>query len=114
MIVNLKIIYFFLKHSTFILIFNIIVMFIFMFLYLLCNHNDPKSFYNPNPYSKSHKSVDTVDHFLLSVSIQSSVGYVHLIPVTNAAKILISLQEFIVMCCSLISVYMFIYFFMNK
>lgn len=95
------------------IIFNIIVLIVFMFLYTLCNLRDPTSFNDANPKSNI---VETkfIDHFLLSVAVQSGIGYASITPVSNTAKILVSIQEFLVMTSSLVSVYLFVYFFNKK
>lgn len=94
-------------------IFNIIVVITFMILYAWCNSMDPNSFNDANPKSNV-VATNFTDHFLLSIAIQSGVGYASVTPVTNTAKILVSIQEFIVMSAGLVSVYLFIYLFNKK
>lgn len=103
------------SHLTIIIliIFNIIVLIVFMLLYALCNLRDPTSFNDANP--KTNKvATNFVDHFLLSVAVQSGIGYASITPNTNTAKILVSIQEFMVMTSSLVSVYLFVYLFNKK
>jgi hypothetical protein len=106
---------FFSSHSAMIILvtFNIFVLFTFMILYAWCNSRDPTSFNNANPKSNII-ATNLTDHFLLSVAIQSGTGYASVTPVTNTAKILVSIQEFIVMTSGLVSVYLFIYLFNKK
>jgi len=58
---------------------------------------------NPSP-------IDIIDHFLLSAAVQSGVGLCSISPNNNTAKLLIAIQECIVMSSSLVSIYLFIYF----
>lgn len=107
---------FFLTHFNIIIlvIFNIFILLAFMLLYAMCYNSDPKSF-NDRYFENSKKvRIGLIDHFLLSVAIQSGVGYARIMPASDTAKTLVSLQQFIVMSASLVSVYIFIYFFTRR
>ena len=96
-------------HSTIVVlfIFNIIILFTFTLLYNLCERNNKKSFYkadNPSPSS-------IIDHFLLSIGIQSGVGLTSISPSNDISKLLVATQQFFVMASSAIIIYVFIFFF---
>jgi hypothetical protein len=97
-------------HSTIIILltFNIIIVILFTLLYSICHAQNNKSFNNSDPHSKII-TTDILDHFLLSIAIQSGVGYASINPVSNTAKVLVSAQEFLVLTSSLLSIYLFIY-----
>lgn len=102
---------FFPSHSTIIVlvIFNITILILFTLIYTLCEMQNPNSFNNVNPKSEVVLTNFT-DHLLLSIAIQSGIGLSNITPVTNTAKILVSLQQFLVMTSGLVSIYLFIYF----
>lgn len=94
------------RHSTVIvlLIYNIIILFIFTILYYLCEINFSYSFYKEGEPKPSY----IIDHFLLSVSIQSGVGLASIIPSNNISKLLVATQQFFVMTSNAIILYLFI------
>ena len=102
---------FFPSHSSIVIlvIFNITILILFTFIYTLCEMYNPNSFNNVNPKSQIILTNFT-DHLLLSTAVQSGVGLSNITPVTNTAKILVSLQQFMVMSSGLVSIFLFIYF----
>lgn len=102
---------FYSTHSTIIILvtFNIIILLTFTLLYYLCERNNKQSFQKPNNPSP----IDIIDHLLLSVAIQSGVGLCSITPTNNTAKVLVAMQEFMVMSSSFVSIYLFIYFAKN-
>lgn len=86
--------------------FNIISLITFTLLYYLCERNISQSFKK----SDNPSSIEIIDHFLLSVAVQSGVGLCSITPNNNIAKLLVALQEFFVMSSSFVSIYLFIYF----
>ena len=93
-------------------IFNIIILVLFAILYFLCDFFDKTSFNNTKT-SQSHVST-IIDHFLLSCAIQSGVGYANTTLYNDKAKLLVFIQQFIVMTSTLLSIYLFIYFSTKK
>jgi hypothetical protein len=51
-----------------------------------------------------------MDHFLLSIAVQSGVGLCSVTPNNNIGKMLVASQQFLVMTSGFVSIYLFIYF----
>ena len=56
---------------------------------------------------KKEKKGDLIDCFYTSITIQSGVGYNGLDPVTNRAKLILMLQQFIMICANALIFYLF-------
>lgn len=90
-----------------ILIYNFIMLFLFAFLYFLCEFYDKGSFNNTNKSTNLETTI--FDHFLLSCAIQSTVGFTSITPMTNKAKLIVFIQQIIVMMSALLAIYLFIF-----
>ena len=88
-------------------LFNIFILITFTCIYNWCDTN--------GSFKKHHETTPNnfSDHLSLSISIQSGVGLSSIIPISTLSKILVSLQEFIVMTSTLISIYIIIIFSKN-
>jgi len=56
---------------------------------------------------KEEKKGNFIDCFYTSVTIQAGVGYNGLDPVTNRAKLILMLQQFIMICANALIFYLF-------
>ena len=56
---------------------------------------------------KQEKKGNLIDCFYTSVTIQAGVGYNGLDPVTNRAKLILMLQQFIMICANVLIFYLF-------
>lgn len=88
-------------------VFNIFFLLLFGILYFLCDYYDKTSF--TSTISSPKYVITTFDHFLLSCAIQSGVGYANITPCNEKTKLLVFIQEFMVMTNVLVSIYLFIY-----
>ncbi len=78
---------------TYTFIFNIIVVIIFSLIYSsMHNHNFIDSFTNTN-----NKNISYIDYLFYSLTIQSGVGLPDISAVSDIAKILAMIQQFILM-----------------
>jgi len=56
---------------------------------------------------KKEKKGNLIDCFYTSVTIQAGVGYNGLDPITNRAKLILMLQQFIMICANVLIFYLF-------
>jgi hypothetical protein len=102
------------KHNNIIILvlLNIFIVILFTFIYKVCHANDKTSFITSNIKVNANDNkvadITIIDYFLLSVAIQSGVGYASINPVTNTSKIIVSIQQFLLLFSGLIAVYLFI------
>ena len=101
------------KNYSFILLllFNVVIILLFAGLYYLCHSYCKKSFYidNSNSNSNSNSNITFVDHFLMSLSLQFGIGVSDIYPYTYNAKLIVSVQEFIILVIGLFSIFLFIF-----
>jgi hypothetical protein len=57
--------------------------------------------------TKKQDEKSFLDYFLLSVTIQSGVGYTDLFPVSYYSKIAVIIQQFLMMMTHIITLYIF-------
>jgi tagatose-1,6-bisphosphate aldolase non-catalytic subunit AgaZ/GatZ len=81
-------------------IFNILCIIVFGFIY----------WYYKNHFTKSQNTAhftygDPVDYFYLSTNIQSSVGYAGLTPITDFSKIVIMIQQVLMITSNIFLLY---------
>lgn len=89
------------------LVFHIFCIIIFALIYLsLDKHflplNEDIHRYNLDDYYKQ-----VLDYFLLSTSIQTSIGLTNLYPVSSLAKIILIFQELVMVSTHLFTLYIF-------
>lgn len=99
-------------HSSILIliIYNIFALFIFSILYYICEKNINQSFHKSSSTNNNNSPIGFIDHFLLSVAVQSGVGMCSITPTTSLAKLIVGIQEFLVMSSTFVSIYIFIYF----
>ena len=82
------------------IIFHVICIILFTFIYY--------SFRSQFIHINKDRRYETIyDFLLLSVSLQGSVGFSDLMPITNVCKLLTTLQIFIMLSTHLITIYFF-------
>jgi len=82
-------------------IFHLFCIILFAYLYLYLSDHFAFSF-NTNKQSK-----DFLDYFLLSTTIQSGIGYTDLYPISNYSKIIVIIQQFLIIMTHIITIYVF-------
>ena len=87
------------KHVIRIVIFHIICIIIFSFLYY--------NFTNDFDNEISKKNATLLDFILLATTIQVSVGITEIYPKTNITKILIILQQLVMISTNVFTIYFF-------
>jgi heme A synthase len=87
------------KHVVRIVVFHIICIIIFSFLY----YNFTTEFDN----EISKKNATLLDFILLATTIQVSVGITEIYPKTNITKILVILQQLIMISTNVFTIYFF-------
>jgi len=87
------------KHVIRIVIFHIICIIIFSFLYY--------NFTNDFDNEISKKNATLLDFILLATTIQVSVGITEIYPKTNITKILVILQQLIMISTNVFTIYFF-------
>ena len=87
------------KHVIRIVIFHIICIIIFSFLYY--------NFTNDFDNEISKKNATLLDFILLATTIQVSVGITEIYPKTNTTKILVLLQQLIMLSTNVFTIYFF-------
>ena len=80
------------------IVFNLLCVLIFSILYFWCK----KNFIN---YHK--QNIEFIDCFFLSITTQSGVGLTSLSPIDNFSKILLIIQQIIMLCSHLFALYLF-------
>jgi hypothetical protein len=89
------------------IVFHIFCIIIFALIYLSLNKhflplNEDIHRFNLGDYYKQ-----VLDYFLLSTSIQTSIGLTNLYPVSSLAKIILIIQELIMVSTHLFTLYIF-------
>jgi hypothetical protein len=80
------------------LFFHLICIFIFTILYYYFSYD-----YNNNNRTK----INFLDFLLLSVTIQAGVGISGLYPINSIGKIIMIIQQMLMLCCHLLTLYIF-------
>jgi hypothetical protein len=62
---------------------------------------------------KKHK-ITYLDHLFTATTVQASVGFTELYPVTSTTKILVMLQQFIMISSNILILYLFSVHLLNK
>ena len=78
--------------------------FLLFFSILYFNYKD--HFIRDNSVVGHHK-ITFIDCLLLSTTIQSAIGYTDLFPVTHLSKILLTIQQMVVICTYSLFLYLF-------
>jgi len=80
------------------IVFNLICVLIFSILYFLYKKN----------FTNYHKvNIEFIDCFFLSITTQAGVGLTSLSPIDNSSKILLIIQQIIMLCGHLFALYVF-------
>jgi hypothetical protein len=78
---------------------HFICIFLFAFLYYYFSHH----FEKPQEKYKKHKHFKVIDCFLFSVTIQSGVGMTDISPISVLGKLLVIIQQIIMLSINLIT-----------
>lgn len=80
------------------------ILFFAFFYYYFAMHFKQNNFTNYNPESKI---ASIIDFFLLSTTIQSSVGLTDIFPISVYGKLIIIMQQLIMISINVITIYVF-------
>jgi hypothetical protein len=84
--------------------FHLFCILLFGLVYLLFKNNFVR---DPNFTTNKKKEPEVLDCFFLSTTIQSSVGYSDLYPITDTAKFILIIQQFIMISTNVFLLYIF-------
>ena len=85
------------------LIFHLFCIISFAYLYLYLSENFDSYITSNN----TKKTKTYLDYFLLSTTIQAGVGISDLYPITNLSKIIVIIQQFLMLMTHIITLYIF-------
>ena len=80
------------------------ILFFAVFYYYFAMHFKQNIFTN---YNRESKLTSIIDFFLLSTTIQSSVGLTDIFPISVFGKLLIIIQQLIMISINVITIYVF-------
>ena len=81
------------------LVFHFVSIILFAFIYKYLS----TQFYDKNDY----KYENMIDYLLLSVTIQASIGFSNLYPISNFSKLALIIHQFIVLSTHVFTIYIF-------
>lgn len=90
-------------------IFQICCIFLFSLLYWMNSDEFERNFPENKKYKKKY-----LDHLLDAVTVQASVGYTSLHPITPRAKMLVILQHFLMLSANILILYFFSLHLLNR
>ena len=90
-------------------IFQIFCILIFSMLYWMNSDGFQSEFAD-----RRKEKITYVDHLFTAVTLQASVGFTELYPITTKTKILVILQQFIMISSNILILYLFSVHLLNK